>query len=158
MKVQYNARVVAVGLIPLLGFLLFTICCGCCKREVEIVPGVKWEYYSDQYSRLIWDEFGVIAEGRIQLMFCDYGLCVTSSGERDSCYLDLRRKQVLKFNEAGTNLWSAAGEVFAIDAQTAMGVYSSRGISLFEQARSNLNARLQLRTNTRQDNLGTPLH
>ena len=157
MKMQYNVRVVAIGIILMLGFLLLTICCGCCKREVEIVPGLKWKYYSDQYSCLIWDEFGVIAEGRFQLIFCDQGLCVTSSNGRDPCYLDLRRKHVLKLNEAGTNLWCVAGEIFSIDAQTAMGVYCNSGIRLFEQAKSNLNARLQIGANSRSDPSGASL-
>lgn len=40
-----------------------------CKKDVEIFPGLRWEYYSDNYSRLISDEFGVIAKGNSSSYF-----------------------------------------------------------------------------------------
>ena len=92
-----------------------------CKKDVEIFPGLRWEYYSDNYSRLISDEFGVIAKGKFQLLFCDYGLYVCASGTEASRYIDMYEQRIEEISRAGTNLWSKVGTIFSTDAQTAMG-------------------------------------
>lgn len=143
MNVKQYVRLSVSGKILMTAIFLLGIVLGCCKKEVEVMPGLRWEYYSDRYSRLIWDEFGVIAEGRFDFIFCDYGLCVSRPGRDDSQYLDLIRGRVVKLSEAGTNLWGVVGVVFSIDAPTAMGVYDGSGTRSFEQASSNLNERLR---------------
>ena len=114
-----------------------------CKRELEILPGLKWEYYTDNYARLTWDKVGVVATGRFDLVFSDYGLCVFSSNEKDSCYLDLREQRIKNISDAGTNLWDKVGVVFGIDASTAMGVRSEADKESFGQALMSLKKRLR---------------
>lgn len=135
----YRVYLVALGVFVLTGAYVFTAS----KRNIEIVPGLKWEYYTDNYSRLVWDKFGAVATGRFDLEICDYGLNIISSIEKDSCYLDLREHRILKINEVGTNLSSMVGAVFLTDAQTAMGIYTDVGRISFENALRDLRARLE---------------
>ena len=117
------------------------------RKEILIVPGLKWKYYSERRSCLSWDGFGTIAEGRIDLLFCDFGLCVYSPNSAETLYLDLVGHKILKMNEVGTNLWDNIGVVFSIDAQTAMGINDCSGKILFEQALCKLNERIRKATN-----------
>ena len=135
----YRVYLVALGVFVLMGAYVFTTS----KRNIEIVPGLKWEYYTDNYSRLVWDKFGAVATGRFDIEICDYGLNIISSIEKDSCYLDLREHRIQKINEVGTNLSSMVGAVFLTDAQTAMGVYTDVGRISFENALRDLRVRLE---------------
>ena len=114
-----------------------------CKKDVEIFPGLRWEYYSDNYSRLISDKFGVIAKGKFQLLFCDYGLYVCASETEASRYIDMYEQRIEEISKAGTNLWSKVGTIFSTDAQTAMGVYDVNGMVLFRQELDSLKERIR---------------
>lgn len=138
---QYAIFLVVFGITLVVGVCEFTDCLGFCRREVEIVPGLRWQYCSDRFSRLIWDQFGTVADGWLDLTFCDYGLYVLSRNDDSSLYLDLIEKRVVKGKNVGINLLKSGG--LSIDAATAMGIYTNDGKILFEQALSDLRERIK---------------
>lgn len=89
--------------IVLIGVMFFT---GCgrefCKRRMEIVPGMYWEYYAplleynaSRHSRIVSDKHGIIVEGevnQVHMTFYEYGFDVSGcgkNGEGKCVYVDL---------------------------------------------------------------------
>ncbi len=148
-KMRYGALVAALGIAIVTGVCGFTGCFRFYRRTVEIVPGLKWQYCSDRFSRLIWDKFGVVAEGRLDLTFCEQGLYIHSRDDDRSLYLDLMERRVVKGKNCGSNMLGYCG--LSIDAPTAMGVYTNDGKILFEQALKDLKKRLKRNSTDSED-------
>ena len=141
---RYGAFAVVLGVALVTGVCEFTDCFRFYRREMEIVPGLRWQYCSDRYSRLIWDKFGIVVEGRLYLTICNYGLDVHSRNDGSFLYLDLLEQRVMEGKDADVNLLRRKGDVFtSIDAATAMGIYTDYGKDLCEQALNGLRDRLQ---------------
>ena len=140
---RYSTFIAVLAITIVTGIGVFTDCFEFCKREIEIIPGLRWRYYSERHSCLIWDKFGMIADGRLELMFCDYGLYVHSRGDGNSLYLDLLQQRVVKGNKVGANLKNHVGVLFSTDAQAAIGIYSDYGKVLFERALNDLRVRME---------------
>lgn len=138
---RYGAFVAALGIAVVTGVCEFTDCFRFYRREVEIVPGLQWQYCSDRFSRLIWDKFGLVAEGRLDLTFCEQGLYVRSQDDNRFLYLDLIERRVVNGENCGSNMLRYCG--LSIDATTAMGVYTNDGKILFERALNDLKKRLK---------------
>ncbi len=122
--------------------ICLAVCAGCdeyfCKRRMEIVPGMFWEYHAPlledfrpRYSRIVSDKHGVIVEGEIgqvHLSFHEYGFTISGkgkSGEGKCVYVDLLRN-VLDEREATLIALQTEGKSFggAFEATIAMGVYT----------------------------------
>lgn len=87
-------------------------------REVEVIPGMTWEYCSLRHSRVVWDKYGVIAEGDVFISFYDYGFSFCSNGK---CrYVDAVRN-VLVPSDLGLGNGKRYG---AMDASSAVGAFS----------------------------------
>ena len=59
MNVKQYVRLSVSGKILMTAIFLLGIVLGCCKKEVEVMPGLRWEYYSDQYSRSLPSHSGL---------------------------------------------------------------------------------------------------
>ena len=149
---RYGAFVAVLGIALATGVCEFTGCFGFCSREVEIVPGLRWQYCTDRYSRLIWDGFGVVADGQLNLEFCDYGLYVCCRDDGSAIYLNLLERRVAERKNAGVHLLkSAKSGGLATDAASAMGIYSNYGKVLFDQAVNALRERIKRKLQARPD-------
>ena len=90
-----------------------------CKRRMELIPGLVWEYYSTNHSRVVSDKYGIIAEGAVFITFHDYGFDVSGGGK--FVYVDLCRN-VLDDRES-THISLSSGSAFStFDAGYAMGI------------------------------------
>ena len=115
--------------IILLGLALLAGCDGeFCKRRMEIVPGMVWEYYSQWHSRVVSDKYGIIADGYVQLTFYEYGFDIIGNVRDCSesgrwVYVDLVRN-VLDGREE-THMSLIGCKIFSsYDAGTAMGMFT----------------------------------
>lgn len=109
-------RMIAIGL------LLLT---GCdetfCKRRMEIVPGMTWEYHTPQYSRIVSDKYGLIVEGEVFLTFHELGFDISGSGK--CVYIDLIRN--LLDDRVSTQISLVTGKKFgSFDAGSALGMFT----------------------------------
>ncbi len=106
-------RIIAIGL------LLLT---GCdetfCKRRMEIVPGMTWEYYTPWHSRIISDKHGTIVEGEVFITFYELGFDLSGTGK--CVYVDLIRN-LLDDSEA-THISLIGKKLNSFDAGCAMGM------------------------------------
>ena len=130
---------------PVLAIAVIVGCCflcNKCKREVDIVPGLKWKYYSDHYSSLTWEKYGKIAEGDFHFGIWRDGVCVYGLGVNKSIYIDLLERRIATGSDAGVKLGKDISIMFASDAQTAMGIYNDYGKNVFEKALHDLRGRL----------------
>ena len=85
---------------------------------------------------------GIVAEGQVRILICDYGLFVISSNERHPTYIDLLEWRVTDITNTGTNLWNNVDALFSTDAASAMGIYDAAGKQLFGQALIDLKMRI----------------
>ena len=153
-------RIVLAGLVLVAG-------CGreFCKRRMEIVPGLVWEYYSPlleyssahRHSRIVSDKHGIIVEGnmdQVHLCFHEYGFSISGygkSGEGKCVYVDLIRN-VFDENETtlvALNDGKSFGGVF--EATPAMGVYTEEPRRHFRAAMGALKKRVEAKL--KQDGL-----
>lgn len=92
-----------------------------CRRRMELIPGLVWEYYSSNHSRVVSDKYGIIADGMVFITFHDYGFAV--SGGDKFAYVDLYRN-VLDDSET-THISLSSGSAFrTFDAGYAMGIFA----------------------------------
>ena len=92
-----------------------------CRRRMELIPGLVWEYYSNNHSRVVSDKYGIIADGMVFITFHDYGFAV--SGGDKFVYVDLYRN-VLDDNET-THISLLSESAFCtFDAGYAMGIFT----------------------------------
>ena len=122
--------------IVLIGVMFFA---GCgrefCKRRMEIVPGMYWEYnaplleyHASRHSRIVSDKHGIIVEGevhQVHMTFHEYGFDVSGcgkSGEEKCVYVDLLRNV---FDENVDKLMTEQihNTFGSFDATSAMGMY-----------------------------------
>lgn len=142
-KIRFSKFLLLVMCATILaGVYVYIIIADLPKRSLEILPGLRWEYYSDRDSCLIRDGFGVIARGELLLALCDYGICVFGQEDSDALYIDLRRQRIVQQDEVGEKPWMDTEGVFATDAQTAMGIYGGDGKMAFEHELSKLKMRI----------------
>ena len=88
---------------------------------MELIPGLVWEYYSSNHSRVVSDKYGIIADGMVFITFHDYGFAV--SGGDKFAYVDLYRN-VLDDSET-THISLSSGSAFrTFDAGYAMGIFA----------------------------------
>ena len=103
--------------------LLFAGCDGeFCKRRMEIVPGLVWEYYSIHHSRVISDKYGIIADGHVFMTFHEYGFDV--SGGDKLFYVDLTRNTICDNEEVLASLMTSSKMLTSFDASSAMGMFT----------------------------------
>ncbi|MDY5598043.1 MAG: hypothetical protein SPG40_11180 [Kiritimatiellia bacterium] len=89
-------------------------------REVEIIPGMTWEYCSLRHSRVVWDKYGVIAEGDVFISFYEYGFSFSCDG---ICrYVDVEHNVLVQSDKALGDGRSYS----AMDASSAMGMFSKK--------------------------------
>ena len=115
--------------IILLGLALLAGCDGeFCKRRMEIVPGMVWEYYSQWHSRVVSDKYGVIADGYVQITFYKYGFDII--GDVRDCsesgrwvYVDLVRNVLDGREDTHISLIRCDEKFNSYDAGSAMGMF-----------------------------------
>ena len=145
MKIKCIIPIIVLGLAFIAGISMLTGGLDWCKRKIDIVPGLTWKYYSDKYSRLVMEGHGIVAEGQVRILICDYGLFVISPNERHPTYIDLLEWRVTDITNTGTNLWNNVDALFSTDAASAMGIYDAAGKQLFGQALIDLKMRIRRR-------------
>lgn len=105
--------------------ILILVLAGCaehtCKRKMVIVPGITWEYFSPQYSRVISTRHGVLVEGNVFISFHEYGFDV--SGREKSVYVDLIDDVVDDTEETMIRISKESG-YGGMDAASAMGIFT----------------------------------
>ena len=154
--------------IALVGLVLVT---GCgrefCKRRMEIVPGLIWEYYaplleqyhSPRHSRIVSDKHGVIVEGGVNEVwfnFHEYGFSINGRGESEmgKCvYVDLLRNVIDEREATLIALTGGKGKSFGgvLDAPSAMGLYTEEPRRHFRTAMEALKKRVEAKL--KQDGL-----
>ena len=92
-----------------------------CKRRMEIVPGLVWEYYSIRHSRVVSDKYGILADGDVFVTFNSYGLNI--SGGIETIYIDLAGN-VIDSKESTQILIGAEQDFGTFDAGYAMGMFT----------------------------------
>ena len=145
--------------IALVGLALFA---GCdkefCKRRMEIVPGLTWEYYvplledfRPRYSKIVSNRYGVLLEGEVEqihMTVYTYGFSITC---RESCiYVDLLRN-VLEDSDAIKMTLTAKKSFVSFDVTTAMGMYVKETHNDFRAAMEALKKRVEAKL--KQDGL-----
>ena len=122
----------------IMGLALFAAGCDreFCKRKMEIVPGIAWEYhaplwehYASRHSRIVSDKNGVIVEGEINevhMTLHEYGFTVSGrdgQGGMKCVYVDLLRNE-LDENEATLVSLLGQNKFSSFEVTSAMGMYT----------------------------------
>ena len=108
-------------------------------REVELIPGMTWKYCSLQQSRVFWDKYGVIAEGNVFISFYEYGFSFCYNGRCK--YVDVVHNVLVPSAEE-----LGAGMLYsAMDASSAVGIFSREAHVEFCKEMTSLMARLEKR-------------
>lgn len=108
-------------------------------REVEVIPGMMWEYCSLRHSRVVWDKYGVIAEGDVFISFYEYGFSFCCNG--NSRYVDAVQNVLVPSDEG----LGDGRRYSAMDASSAVGVFSREAHLEFLKETSALRERVKRR-------------
>lgn len=118
-------------------FLLITVFLGGCSREMNIIPGMTWTYYSQRHSRVVWDGYGVIADGDVVICFYEYGFSFLSNC---GCqYVDMAQKALTSNKESLGN----GTRFLAMDAASALGIFTDESHLLFQREMKALQERVK---------------
>lgn len=116
-----------------------------CGREVEVIPGMTWKYFSLRHSRVVWDKYGVIAEGDVFISFYEYGFSFSCNGECK--YIDAVQNVLVSDEEE-----LGEGERYsAMDASSAVGAFSRTAHMEFLEELSALRERVKRRAFSSQE-------